>query len=199
MTYTRFRHLAIEQAKAAPTEEQLAAMEGLLGVGLPTSFREFLTVANGAYIDYVVDVPLPGGKTEELSFCGIFSADQGDFCDETFLGEIRSEREYKKIPPQVLPFARDGGASTAYLDLTPEGGGRVVAYVHGLPEWTGLRTESAFVELAPSFDGYVDLLRVDLESVLEVFVAMQRNSRTSRRPRSISISACQTGGEIPPS
>ena len=88
MNYSRFRHLAIERAKLAPTAAQLAAIESLLGAPLPASFREFLRVANGGYSEYVVDVPVGDGKTERLCFCSIFSADDGDFCDETFIGEI---------------------------------------------------------------------------------------------------------------
>jgi hypothetical protein len=165
--YNRFRHLAIEHAKAAPTNAQLAAIEDLLGAPLPGSFREFLQVANGGYLEYVIDVPFGDGRSEPLSFCGIFSAEDGDFCDETFTGEIRSSREYQKIPLGVLPFARDGGGSMAYLDLSPEGNGRVVAFVQGLPEWTGLRTESEYIELASSFDEYVNKLRVDRDAVLD--------------------------------
>ena len=165
--YSRFRHLAIERAKPAPTKEQLAAIEQLLGAKLPASFCEFLQVANGGYLEYVLDVSFSDGKSEPLSFCGIFSADNGDFCDETFVGEIRSGRKYQKIPPGVLPFARDGGGSIAYLDLTSEGEGRVVAFVEGLPEWAGLRTKSEYLELASSFDDYVKKLRIDRGAVLD--------------------------------
>lgn len=105
--------------------------------------------------------------TEPLCFCGIFSTGEGEFCDETFVGEIRAAREYQKVPPRVLPFARDGGGSIAYLDLSAEGRGRVVAFVEGLPAWAGLRTESNFIELASSFDAYVEKLRIDRESVLD--------------------------------
>ena len=42
-----------------------------------------------------------------------------------------------------------------------------MAFVEGLPEWTGLRTESAFIELARSFDEYVDKLRIDREMVID--------------------------------
>jgi hypothetical protein len=43
----------------------------------------------------------------------------------------------------------------------------VVAFVTGLPEWTGLRTESAFIELASSFDEYVAKLRIDRDTVID--------------------------------
>lgn len=167
MTYSRYRHLAIERAKPAPTDTQLAAIENLLGARLPASFRDFLRVANGGYLEYVVDVHMGSGKTEPLCFGGLFSADEGTFCDGTFVGEIRSAREYVKIPQGVLPFARDGGGSVVYLDLSLEGNGRVVAFVIGLPEWTGLRTESAFIELASSFDEYVAKLRIDRDTVID--------------------------------
>lgn len=110
---------------------------------------------------------MSSGKTEPLSFCGLFSADEGTFCDETLLGQIRSEREHAKIPRDVLPFARDGGGSIVYLDLSPKGSGRVVAFVKGLPKWTGLRTESALIELAASFDDYIAKLRVDRDAVID--------------------------------
>jgi hypothetical protein len=165
--YSRFRHLAIEGAKPAPTEAQVARIETLLGASLPISFRDFLRVANAGYLEYAVDVPFGDGKSESLSFCSIFSAEDGDICDETFVGEIRSARQSQKIPHGVLPFARDGGGSMVYLDLSPEGRGRVVAFVEGLPEWTGLRTQSAFVELASSFDEYVSKLYIDREAVID--------------------------------
>src|SRR5688500_19039755 len=95
--FAQFRHLGIERPRSAPSQEQIAAIEELLGARLPGSFREFLQVANGGYLEYVIDVPLGDGKTEPLCFCGVFSAEDGDFCDGTFVGEIRSGREYRKI------------------------------------------------------------------------------------------------------
>lgn len=167
MTYTTYRHLAIEGAKPPPSDSQLHAIEDELGAKLPLSFREYLNAANGGYLEYVIDVPTGTGQVEGLSFCGLFSADVGDFCDETFVGEIRSGREYTKTPKGVLPFARDGGGSIVYLDLTPQGNGRVVAFVQGLPAWAGKRTDSGFIEIASSFDEYVNKLRVDIEAVID--------------------------------
>src|SRR5262249_12615170 len=170
MTYSRYRHPAIVRAKPAPTARRLAPPEPLLGARFPASFRDFLRVANGGYLEYVVDVPTGSGKSEPLCFGSIFSADEGTFCDETFVGEIRSAREYAKIPQGVLPFARDGGGSVVYLDLSGEGNGRVGAFLMGLPEWTGRRTESAFIELASSFDEYVAKLRIDRDELIHTLV-----------------------------
>jgi len=164
--YAQFRHVAIARAKSAPTDAELAAIEGLLGARLPTGFREFLRVANGGYAEYVIDVPLGDGRKEPMSFSSIYSAADADKFG-TLVGELRAARERFRIPPGVLPFARDGGASIVFLDMSASGNGRVVAFVEGLPEWTGSRTESAFVELASSFDEYIDKLRIDRDEAIQ--------------------------------
>jgi cell wall assembly regulator SMI1 len=150
-----YRHLEFESEALPPTPEEIAAIESQLGSVLPSDFREFLQVANGAYVDYSIDVRTP--ETEEpLSFCGIFSTHGDD--SETFLGELKAFRELWQLPPAILPFARDGGGSYAFLDLTPKGAGAVVAFIEGLPGWTHHTQTSGFVRLAGSFSEYVDKL-----------------------------------------
>jgi len=154
----KYKHLEVEDSKGAPAPEEVAAIEAKLGRPLPQDFLDFLSVANGAYLDYCVRVP-PNG--EILSFCGIYLAgknERGGYGYETFIHEIETERAYQNIPKGVLPFARDGGSSVVYLDLTPEGGGRVVAFVHGLPDWAGGREGDRFIEIAPSFADYIEML-----------------------------------------
>ena len=164
-----FRHLAIEGPQSPPTPEELRAIEALLGAELPASFVEFLHVANGGYLEYVIDVPTESGGSEELSFCGIFATRSDEPVPyETFLYEIQAARETARVPEGVLPFARDGGGSAVFLDLTPEGAGRVVAFVMGLPAWTGSKRHvSAFIPVADSFDDYVAKLRLDREAILD--------------------------------
>ena len=140
-------------------------MEEALGASLPGSFREFLRAAGGGALEYVIDVPTPRGGTEARTFGSIFSAHASD--PENLLRELVSARELIKAPPGVLPFARDGGGSVVYLDLSPEGRGRVVAFLAGRPAWTGRERASGFVELATSFDAYVEKLRIDREYVIE--------------------------------
>lgn len=140
-------------------------MEEALGASLPGSFREFLRAAGGGALEYVFDVPTPRGGTEPMTFGAIFSTHASD--PENLLRELASARELIKVPPGVLPFARDGGGSVVYLDLSPEGGGRVVAFLDARPAWTGRERASGFVELATSFDAYVEKLRIDREYVIE--------------------------------
>lgn len=164
--YSVFRHLVIEEAQAPPTLGEIEAIEAELGARLPASFVEYLTAANGGYLEYTVDVTMANGKTEQLSFCSLFSSRPTPRAC-SFVDEIRNARELIQAPPGVLPMARDGGSSMLYLDLSPEGKGRVVAYIQGLPEWAGLRTESGFTELAKSFDEYIALLQIDREALLD--------------------------------
>lgn len=164
--YTRYRHLALDGAKPPPTARQIAAIEALLEAPLPPAFLAFLQVANGAWSDYTCDVPDGEGGVEKMGFNTFFSAEEGDFCDETLIGEMRAARQHMAMPVKILPFARDGGNSMVFLDLTPEGAGRVMSYVQELPEWTGKRAHG-FIELAPSFDAWLDGLYIDRDTVLD--------------------------------
>ena len=159
--YTRYRHIAIDSAKPAPTPAQIAAIESELQARLPASFLAFLQVANGGEIDYYCDVPDGRGGVEQMSFPGMFNADEGDFCDETLVGEIRAARQYMDMPQKILPFARDGGDSMLFLDLSDEGQGQVLAHIRELPAWTGPRAPAGLMVLAPSFDAYIDSLYLD--------------------------------------
>jgi len=154
----KFEHLEIEGAKGAPTEQEIVDIESLLGAKLPEDFLDFLEIANGAYLNACIRIP---PDDEELSFCTVYRTgkdDRGNYGDETFIGEIQNERQLKHTPNKVLPFARDGGSSVVYLDLTEEGNGRVVAFVQGLPDWASKNQEDRFTVLASEFLIYTNLL-----------------------------------------
>jgi len=157
MDETFYKHLRIYHAKGEPSASEISEIEDLLDAKLPTSFLDFLKAANGGYFEFCIDI-----EGDSLSFGSIYQTGKdsnGSYGFGTFVGEIESERNgFLEIPRQVLPFASDGGGSYVYLDLTEEGNGRVVAFVHGLPEWTGKPQEDRFIELAASFDEYLDLL-----------------------------------------
>jgi hypothetical protein len=156
-----YKHLVIERSAGSPDSEEVRKIEDTIGVPLPEGFKDFLMVANGGQLSYGIRVQFPSGETEVFCFSGVYRAGRdkkGDYGFETFIGEIEHAREWRGTPKEVVPFARDAGGSSVYLDLTPEGAGRVVAFIHGMPPWTGLREEDSFVELAPSFSDYVDLL-----------------------------------------
>lgn len=142
-----------------PTPGELASLEAAVGAALPPSFVAFLATSNGGRLEYALDVPA-GERSLRVVFWSLFSTREplpGLRANGRFLHELASERALKGVPDGYLPFATDGGASVAYLDLTPEGAGRVVGYIEGLPGWTGV-PESAFFELAPSFPAFLERL-----------------------------------------
>ena len=154
----KFEHREIEGGKGAATPQEIEDIESLLGEKLPEDFLDFLEIANGAYLNACIRIP---PDDEELSFCTIYQTGKDEsrgYGYETFIGEIQMERQHKNTPKEVLPFARDGGSSVVYLDLTAEGNGRVVAYVHGLPDWASPHQEDRYIVLAPDFLSYTKLL-----------------------------------------
>jgi hypothetical protein len=163
--FNRYKHVAIDRFRGPPDPKELVAIECALACPLPTDFVEFLEVANGGSIDgYSISAPV-SPQTDSLAFPGIYFVGKdrkGSYGYGTFVGEIHAERRTRSIPPRVLPFARSGGGSVVFQDLaSKERPGRVVAYVHGLPGWTGRARTDQFVELAPTFAEYVARLRVD--------------------------------------
>lgn len=175
--YRRYKHLAIEWSKGPPEPAEVALVERKLGRPLPADFREFLDVASGGSCDYLISVPVtPEG--EDMFFPGIFHCGKnrrGEYAEGTLYWELEAERQSKSLPRGVLPFAHSGDDAVLFLDLTEQGAGRVVAFV---PGWAGGVEgigRSSFVVVAPSFERYVQMLRVDAlaaeRAALEAFAS----------------------------
>lgn len=161
-----YGHLPIQRSDPPPTPADIALLEIELGAQLPKSFLDFLSVGNGGYLDYVVDIPTTEGRSEALSFCSFFSTTSSS-SNGTFLSELRRARERSGISIGVLPFARDGGGSVVYLDLSA-GAGRVVALITSLPaRATSESGNPGLFPLATSFREYVGMLRLDRDAVLD--------------------------------
>lgn len=154
----KFREFIIYKPQEPPTKSEIEEIESFLGAKLPFEFVEFLNYANGGVMNYCVEI---AQINDILSFCSIFSTKKLNSYGtkhETFIHEIFECREIFKTPKEVLPFAIDGGGSLLFLDLTKGGKSRVVAFVHGLPEWTGRLGEDNFIEIAPNFENYLQML-----------------------------------------
>jgi hypothetical protein len=155
----RFRHVLIKNPLGPFLPEELNKVEQELGAALPALFTEFLTVAHGGTVEFIANA-----ESEEVSLGMVFAVGpdkQGEYGNGTLLGELRKHRAEMGIPHQVLPFSQGGGDAWHYLDMTPEKGGSVVIYLEGLPEWTGRSDESAFVQVAPTFEAFLNALHVD--------------------------------------
>lgn len=157
----KYRHLIFEAMNPVTDEGAIARFENVLGCKLPDDYKAFLFACNGSGLDYDVRIPFPDGHAEYLSF-GFFPFEENGGV-ETNPHELIQDRQYDDLPDGVLPIGRDGGDSMLYLDLRE--GCQVLAWVRGLPAWTGKRQEDTFVVLADSFDEYLGLLELSDETV----------------------------------
>jgi SMI1 / KNR4 family (SUKH-1) len=151
----------------ASDETELAELENTIGVPLPSPYREYLRVADGGTLDYDIRLPAEVGG-EIMAFTQLFHLGRdgsGQHGYGTLLGEHTTRMslwlsEFTSLE-QILPIAEDGGGSLLCLDLALETFGRVVAFVRGLPDWTGLTQHDVGAVLALDFDAYLDALFIE--------------------------------------
>jgi hypothetical protein len=160
---------------AEPAE--FAALERELGAAVPPAYRAFLTAVNGGHLEYhAIRVP-PGRAGELVEYGDLYRLGRdpdGGYGWGTLLGEYRQQTRSHladRLPlAGLLPVARTGGDDDRlFVDLRPEGYGRVLGYRCGLPAWTGLPTDDWFGELAPDFDAYLDALVVDRDEAADAW------------------------------
>lgn len=164
ITLTRYRNLVIRGFVGEPTQSELEAIEQELGTSLPADFIEFLKVANGGGTDFSARVPPPDGVWVSPASLYCTQPDStGQYSVGTFLGAIMLARQSFAIPRKVLPFADNGGEYDFYLDLTPEGQGRVVVFTGWHPAWTGRPSGPDWVVVADTFVEFIDSLSVEPE------------------------------------
>ena len=154
----KYRNLIVDGPNEPATDADIARVEEILGAELPDDYKAFLKACNGGHLDYEFPVQFEDGTEENLSLCSFHELiSPGSW--ETNPFELENMRNMDGFPSSgVLPIARDGGSSQLFLDLRD--GYRVVAFVHGLPAWTGLRQKDSLVQLAESFDDYWDRLMI---------------------------------------
>ncbi|HJL47011.1 MAG TPA: hypothetical protein RMG45_14270, partial [Polyangiaceae bacterium LLY-WYZ-15_(1-7)] len=131
----------------------------------PASYCAFLEQGNGASLAfYVCPSRSPDGTSPRVGPARFHSTRlYGGW--GTLLFELEQARtNVFQLPPRILPIA-EGWSAPVFLDLTPEGAGRVVVFRRGLPGWTGLPTDSAWLDVAPSFEAYLNALELDREEL----------------------------------
>lgn len=162
---SRYLHLEIDSPMAPPSAAELVALEDALGVPLPADFLAFLNVANGGRLDYSIDLPVPEDR-RAICFYNLYSTRPprpGRASPGRMLFELEGERTHKGVAREMLPFASDDGSSVLFLDLTREGGGRVVAFIEGLEGWSGQGFQSSLVTLGTSFEDFARQLYLNME------------------------------------
>lgn len=159
----KYKKRLIEDTNPPATAQAIMAIEQQLGCVLPEDYKHFLQQCNGGYLDYDIQLQFEDGSTETLSFSALYSADVAAGWESNPF-ELTQEKQHSDFPASgVLPIARDGGSSVLYLDLRD--GYKVVAFVQGLPGWTGKRQQDELVVIAESFDDYLQKQTISDETI----------------------------------
>ncbi|RSM91642.1 SMI1/KNR4 family protein [Kibdelosporangium aridum] len=166
----RYRGRLIFGPFATVEPDELDALENAIGGRLPSAYRAFIEEANGGSLMYDIRVP-PNDDGEIIGFTELLHIgrnEQGEYGYGTLLGAYQRQQERSLgehiSMKRLLPIARDGGNDTLFLDLDPRDGGRLIAFVHGLPEWTGKTEHDVLAVVADSFDAYLDDLFISDET-----------------------------------
>ncbi|KRC53021.1 hypothetical protein ASE19_11555 [Nocardioides sp. Root79] len=146
----------------------LDRVEDQIGERLPDDFRAFLLVAHGGTLPYAVRLP-PGDEAGHLIEFSSFAGLRGDWSLSRRWADFPATFMADHLPHGLLEVANDGGGSCLYVDLRPGTRGKVWAFVHGLPEWTGLNRTNMGGEVAESWDAYLDLLTIDEDYARDVW------------------------------
>ncbi|MBU2978736.1 SMI1/KNR4 family protein [Alteromonas sp. C1M14] len=160
----KYKSLVVEDTGSPATEKDIEALEKILGTALPNDYVQFLKTCNGAYLAYDTPVEFKDGSSEYLCFCELYSvSNELEWSSNPF--ELKQEREHGSAPANLLPIARDGGDSRLFLDLKHDC--KVVAFVQGLPAWTKLRQQDAWIVIAESFDSYLAKLTLSDQTIAD--------------------------------
>lgn len=159
----RIEEIQVDAGSKAPPagDGRLDELRALVGVDLPAPFVAFLKTAGGRRIS---KYGFKSGDYTGTFACPVVYSLHADFGEYDLIKELRDARTHNGVPPEVVPFAcclNGPSDGVMYLDLTQKGGGRVTAYMAGKPAWTGRNTRGAWIDVADSFQGYLEALLVD--------------------------------------
>ncbi|HLY75996.1 MAG TPA: SMI1/KNR4 family protein [Planctomycetota bacterium] len=151
-TVASYKGLIVDRFNSPPSSEDIRRVEMELGCSLPADYRAMIDACNGASLNYFTTVELAFGRRETMGYCSFHAVSPGEWGTLPF--ELAQIRRWPGFPAQkVLPIARDGGGSVLFLDLRE--GCRVLAFVDGLPAWTGREGNESLVPVAKSLDEYL--------------------------------------------
>src|SRR5207249_1955472 len=138
-----------------PTSNQVALVERLVGVKLPETYVEFLRFSNGGHPEVDTFDFDAAGRHMEWGINRFFRLSTGPMAGSDDGEDVISQYQHRwpGAPREILPIAGDGLGNLICLDLTKEGNGRVVLWVHDR-EWP-------LLQVAESFEELIDALRLN--------------------------------------
>ena len=162
------------------SEAECEALEQEAGLPLPAAYRSFLQAAGGQRLEYSIRLPAcePGPLQSFDDLYQLGCDDAGEYGWGTLLGEYRRSRD-GRLAEEVslaglLPIARNGGSDTLYLDLNPATGGKLHAFVHGIPV-PGYLSSHLFISVAADFNAYLDMLVIDANLAQDTWAEVTDN------------------------
>lgn len=176
-----------------PDPDELAELETVVRVRLPTPYRAFLQVANGGRLDYHVRLPAEAGR-EVIPFWHLYRLGAGDPAKKgfgTLPGEYGNRNslwisEFASLE-RMLPIADDSSSNLLCLDLDPKTWGRVVAFIYGLPAWTGLTQHDVGAVVGDDFDAYLDGLFIAEDDARYKWVSAQHPTVSAQRRDAVRL------------
>lgn len=135
-----------------PTPDQISFVENLVGAKLPSSYVAFLTFSNGGCPELDTFYFEVEDSRQEWAADRFFHVSSELKLTENVVWNYK--HRWDGAPREILPIARDGGRNLICLDLTETGRGRVVLWVHDVPN-------QPLLAVAGSFEEFIDLLTVN--------------------------------------
>jgi hypothetical protein len=140
-------------ARAAPSREVIAAFESRFGVTIPEAQLQLLRHSNGGHPERD-SILSPDGSWARWSVNRFHHLDTDETDTSGLWAAMKQWRPV--LGPLTLPFAADGGGNPFFLDLRV-GPPSVKVCLHD--------EGFAVVEVAPSFEAFVDALSIDPDAV----------------------------------
>jgi hypothetical protein len=138
-----------------PTDRQLALVEQLIGVQLPIDYVSFLRFSNGGRPMLDTFYIEREGNSEPWTIDHFFSI-TSDSLATSDTDEV--VWQYSSLQPDIpracLPIASDAFGDILSLDLTREGKGSVIFWVHDEEDWPLFEVAGSFGELIDSLTSY---------------------------------------------
>lgn len=142
-------------ARPSPTLDQIAFVEDLVGVKLPSSYIELLRFSNGGWPEVQIFYDKTKGSCEEWSINHFFHISSNLDSSGNVVLEYR--HRWSSAAREILPIANDGLGNLICLDLTESGKGQVIVWDHESPHFP-------IVEVADSFEEFIDSLMLPLNN-----------------------------------
>jgi hypothetical protein len=141
-------------SRLAPSARVVAEFESQFGITLPTAYLEFLQYANGGHPELDSFEAADPPHSSRWSINRFYHLDDDSNSPASLWMAMRRWRSI--LGKDALPFAADSGGNQYFLDLTREPP-PVKICLHD--------EEFAIVQLAPTFEAFIDRLSVDPDMI----------------------------------